>query len=199
MLNMCSPFLSYGIVEAYRVPLEVADSSLDTWRKRGWLMHSGPNKLVFSGVDIMTRLLTDDTRKLDGLYIEFANTADPSGIVPPTVDPLVGVEYYTSLSGDHDYLRVPLRVEGDFEASDTRYSGNRVRFIGVSGGANGVRGLPFGSAAGSVAYGAALALLGKTPADDLIYSRVYMVNLDPVGDNQAIGISWSATLLHPEH
>jgi hypothetical protein len=157
---------------------------------------AGANDLVFSGVDVMARLMAEPGT-LNGLYIEYANSAS---LPIPVINPSEGVAYYTGLDGTtRDYLRVPARPDGTLEASDSRYTGNRIRFIGVSGGERGVKGLPFGSAAGSAVVGAALVMLGKPPADDLVYARYYATAAEPLSDNQAIGVSWTLTLKHPQH
>ncbi len=192
-MNHEIPFRSAGSVELYRFPRDLED-----WRRERYLVSSGPNVLTFSGVDVMARLLAGQG-SLNGLYLEFANTTDPSSIAPPAVTPTVGVEYYTGLSGQYDYMRAPLRLDGALEASDSRYGSNRLRLIGTSGGAAGVHGLPFSAIAGSAVYGAALVMLGKTPADDIVYARHYFAQPDTIGDNQAIGISWTLTLTHPQH
>lgn len=196
-MNQTIPFRSAGSVELYRLPAAAGDSLAD-WRRCGVLVSSGRNDLVFSGVDVMARLLAGQGR-LDGLYLEFANGIDPAAFPPPAVNPRYGVEYYTGLSGAHDYMRVPLRVDGALEASDSRYVSNRVRFLGTSGGAAGARGLPFSASAGSAVYGAALVMLGKTPADDLVYARYSLPRAEAISDNQAVGISWTLTLTHPQH
>ena len=190
---MDQTLLSSGAVEVYRFPRHIRD-----WRQPRYRVAGGTNALLFSGVDVMARALAEGAR-LDGMYLEYVNTANPGALTPPTIDVLAGVEYYTGLTGDRDYLRVPLRLDGGFEAADSRYRGNRARFIGVSGGAAGVHGLPFGGTAGSAVCGMALAVTGKTAADDMVYARYYLAQADAVGDNQAIGAAWTLTLKHPQH
>jgi hypothetical protein len=187
-----------GWVEVWRLPPDLSGRDSSDWLWRGEQIWRGPNALVYSGVDAMARLLAGRSGGLDGLYLEYANTGDPGLVTPPAVDPLVGVEYYTGLAAPRDYLRVPARLDGGPDPVDSRYRGNRLRLVGTSAGARGVNGLDFSGAAGSVIYGAALALLGPAPADDLVYARTYFGDFDVLAANKQVGVSWVLTLRHPE-
>lgn len=193
-------FYPKGFVEVYTLP-DGTPAQLSLWKLMGHCIHSGPNQNVFSGIDLMVKLLSgeiDSYPGINGIYIEFENTADPASVVVPSVDTTKGVEYYRALSGQRDYLRVPALLYGKLSATDTRYRSNKAHYLGNSGGANGVNGLQFSAMAGSAVYGAALVHLGKTPADDIVYARHYMPAAKGVPAEQQVGMSWISSLHHKD-
>ncbi len=103
--------------------------------------------------------------KVNAVYVEFQNVPSPGdpGTVP-SYDRDEGTEYYTALTGDRDYLRVPLVAEPTLDVGDGYeefFTGedddcNRMTFFAQTAGTLGVNGLAFGSATNSVAVGIAL-------------------------------------------
>lgn len=192
-------FHPVGFVEVYGIP-RGTETNLDRWRASGERLYSGPNQTVFSGIDLVVQILSGvlDGPGLNGMYLEFENTADPSAVVIPGIDNTKGVEYYRQLASPRDYLRVPLQLYGNLAASDSRYKANKAHYLGNSGGASGVNGLAFSALAGSAVYGAALVKLGRTPADDIVYARSYMTVAKGVPAEQQIGVSWISVLHHKD-
>lgn len=141
--------------------------------------------------------------KINGIYVEFQNVASPGdpGDVP-AFDRGEGIEYYTALTGDRDYLRLPLLstpqlgVEDDYTNFFTGEGDdfNKMTFFAQTSGVLGVNGLEFSSGANSLAVGIALV---ATPvlADrtrDIVFGRAYFEIAEqvPKESSHQIGLSW---------
>lgn len=141
--------------------------------------------------------------RINAVYVEFQNVASPGdpGDVPE-FDRADGVEYYTSLTGDRDYLRLPLLSEPALSV-DPAYADyftgegddfNTMTFFAQTAGTLGVNGLEFSSGANSLAVGIALV---ATPvwADrtrDVVFGRTYFEVAEQVAKEAShqIGVSW---------
>ncbi len=144
--------------------------------------------------------------RISTIYVEFQNVASPGdpGSVP-AYDRDEGVEYYTGLAGDRDYLRLPLLSEPvlSVSAAGTPYfegegdDFDTMTFFAQTSGALGVNGLEFSSSANSLAVGIAL-VATPVPADrtrDVVFGRAYFA-LDeqvPKEASHQIAVSWEQT------
>ena len=149
------------------------------------------NLVLYSGADILAKLLSGASEyAVKTMYLEFANTASP---VVPTFDRTGGLAYYNGLTGDYDFLRVPLQVSPALSSSDAVYANNIVSFYGISEGAVGVLGKAFSYAAGSNVFGAAL-VASPNPgeqSEDVVFSRVYTgIGKIPKEAGFEIGVLW---------
>jgi hypothetical protein len=142
--------------------------------------------------------------KINAIYVEFQNVpspGDPGDVPAYTRDE--GVGYYTSLTDDRDYLRLPLLSEPRLSVADGYeefFTGqddsfNEMTFFAQTSGALGVNGLSFSDSSNSVAIGIALV---ATPvwADrtrDVIFGRAYFAVEEQVTKEPShqIGVSWS--------
>jgi len=131
-----------------------------------------------------------------GMYIEFDNSG---GVVtPPTVTRGDAADYYGSLTGTQDYLRVPLTAtaEGNSD-TDTYALPNIGIFSAQTTGTQGVHGLEFSNAAGSRIYGAALVIFRdpNTADSDIVFARAYIDDADAQLQKltrSQIGLTWEA-------
>ena len=135
--------------------------------------------------------------KITGMFLEFANVASPSTVVPPPVfGRSGGMSYYNSLSSsaNFDYLRVPLEATNQALAS-----GNSVlTFFAASQGTVGVNGKLFSDTVNSKLIGGALVAI-VNPADrsqDLVFSRFYLDTASQAVKiaNRQLGLEWQLTL-----
>lgn len=142
--------------------------------------------------------------RISAVYAEFENVASPGDpATAPEYDRDEGVEYYTSLSGSRDYLRLPLLSEptlavasgyGDyFSGVDDDF--NQMTFFAQTSGSAGANGLAFSEAANSVVLGVAL-VATPVPADrtrDVVFGRAYFATNQQVAkaDGHQVGVSWS--------
>lgn len=144
--------------------------------------------------------------KISTIYVEFQNVAGPGDPASfPDFDRDEGVEYYTGLAGDRDYLRLPLLSEPALSVAPDAtnfFSGegddfDTMTFFAQTAGALGVNGLEFSSGANSVAVGIAL-VATPVPADrtrDVVFGRAYFA-LDeqvPKEASHQIAVSWEQT------
>ena len=162
------------------------------------------NLILFSGADILAKLLSgDNTFRIATMYMEFKNLASPGDPVPiPSFDRSGGIAYYNGLlaSSDLDFIRIPLQIAPTFSSSDeTTYEDNKVTFIGVSEGTVGFHGKAFGPGSNSAVYGAGL-VSSPDPDDqslDRVFSRVYAGGVsgwsDPIEKEAGtqIGVTWT--------
>jgi len=141
--------------------------------------------------------------KLNTFYLEFENVAAPGDpVAAPAFDTSEGIEYYQGLSGDRDYLRVPIRGEPSIEIASgfeevftNGVNGNKLVFVGMSSGTAGVNGLPFSDSANSTIFGMALvaALDPTDAARDLVFGRMYWTEAAeqvPKEPSKQVVVSW---------
>lgn len=189
-----------GRVRAHRVPMSRGIPYFIT----GWQPTTPwrPNLTVFEWASMGCRLFTaGDTRyRISGMYLEFANVAAPGDPVSiPTFNRTRNIDYYNALTGNVDYLRVPLTAF-TVDSSDLNVypNGNRMTFFARSAGLQGSHGLEFGYNQNSVIYGASLvALVHATDyTQDLVFASVYF----PEGEQQPklatsqVGLEWEKVL-----
>jgi hypothetical protein len=136
------------------------------------------------------------------LYVEFENQSNPA--VDISVAPFsrtVDVAYYGSLSGNRDYLRLPIVIEPTLGVS-TGYeanlpinqSANQLTFFVQTSGNTGVHGLNFASNANSKVYAAALVASPDfgDPTKDVVFARTMFSAGNQVikEASSQIGITW---------
>jgi len=150
------------------------------------------NLVLYSGADILAKLLSGDSRyAVNTMFMEFTSAA----VTVPTFDRTGGIAYYAGLAADPDidYLRLPLTVNPQIDSSDDAlYVGNRVTFFGISEGTAGRWGKTFTD--GVKVYGAALAAAVDVndPTQDVVFSRAY-AGIDSItkASGFEIGVSWT--------
>ena len=161
-----------------------------------------PNLILYSGADVLAKLLSGNSEyKINGMYLEFKNLADPTDpITPPTFDRTGGRDYYDGLvsSPDTDFIRVSLASLPLLQATDVDYSNNQITFFSISSGSTGFHGKTFSSAANSAVFGAALIATpgGSDQAQDIVYARVYS-GIDKIlkESSREIGVTWVTQFL----
>lgn len=159
---------------------------------------------------IVAQLLRGRTEyRLAGFYVEFENVADPDDVVAvPSFGADEGIEYYQTLAGARDYLRIGLVTTptldivtgyGDYFDRNDPEQGNRLTLFGQTEGFLGVNGVEFSAAANSKVCGVALVAIPNP--DDRSQDRIFARGYYPT-DRQLlkqassqIGISWRQPLL----
>lgn len=159
------------------------------------------NSVLYSGADLLARLLATGAPKLNAMYIEFKNLAAPvDPIVPPAYDRSGGLAYYNGLdsSPDTDFIRVPLLAEPARTSSDAElYDANQLTIFAQTEGLVGFHGKPFSPSANSAVFGAAL--IGSPDlgdqTQDLVFARVY-TGIDKLlkEEGHEIGVTWVVRL-----
>jgi len=187
----------YG-VDMFKQPsvgqLELSEISVDG--KKLWTV-SAPNTVVYTGVDLMARMLTWEDIRINAAYLEFV----PNGETPPSVaaDPEDGRNYYADLEvavgPQSDYLRVPIVTPPYTESTDdTKFEGNKVVFTAFSSGETGVGGKVFGE--GAQIYG--LALVHAPDMDDrtqdIVFARSYSFSPREKTALSQIMLRWTHTV-----
>lgn len=136
------------------------------------------------------------------LYVEFENQADPATAI--SIAPFsraVDISYYGSLSGNRDYLRLPIVIEPTLGVSDgyeenlpINQSANQLTFFVQTSGNTGVRGLNFASNVNSKVFAAALVASPDfgDPTKDVIFARTMFGTSNQVVKEASsqIGITW---------
>ena len=145
----------------------------------------------------------DRSYKINRMYVEFENVADPSDpVAVPSYDAYDLRSYYDNLSGTRDFLRIPL--EGDPQLSiasgyadyfEDGATGNSLLFRAVTQGSVGMNGLTYSNGANSKVYGLALvaAPVDADKTQDVLICRAYFEVADQKlkaasGEN---GLSWA--------
>lgn len=158
---------------------------------------TGKNAVVYTGLDLLGKLLAGQGQAPNVVYLEFRNGGTTPSI---TVDPAAGRDYYAGLEvagNDSDYLRVPLMATPVMASSDdTKFLTNKVTFSVISAGAvTGQGGKEFSSTAISKVYGVALVSAPdfSDVSQDIVFSRSY--DFTPVTKqlNEEVTITWSHT------
>ena len=136
------------------------------------------------------------------LYVEFENQDDPE--TPISVAPFsrsVSVEDYANLSGNRDYLRLPIVIEptlgvspGYEENLPVNQSANQLTFFVQTSGTTGVHGLSFASNVNSKVYAAALVASPDfgDPTKDVVFARTMFTTANQITKEASsqIGITW---------
>lgn len=136
------------------------------------------------------------------LYVEFENQSDPD--TPISVAPFsraISTEYYANLSGQRDYLRIPIIIEptlgvsaGYEENLPVNQSANQLTFFVQTVGTSGAHGLPFASNVNSKVYAAALVASPdfNDPTKDVVFARTMFTTANQITKEASsqIGITW---------
>jgi hypothetical protein len=89
------------------------------------------NLILYSGADILARVLTGDTDyKVNGMFLEYRNGIPAA----PSITRSRVRTYYEGLVAPSGYVRVPTLAAASFAASSTDYSGNMVTYIATTDG-----------------------------------------------------------------
>lgn len=159
------------------------------------------NLVLFEAASIMTKLLAGDAAyQIAGIYLEYANVLDAGDpVIPPVYDRGEAHTYYAALASDpdRDYLRLPLATKGLSSGDLGTYpAGNVAAFHSqtLQDVTTGVHGKPFGGAATSRIYGAALVAI-PFPNDrsrDLLFSRYYWDAAEQLvkAESKQISVLW---------
>ena len=149
--------------------------------------------------------------RINGMYLEFENVADPEdAVTPPDFTPDAGIEYYQALSGSgtRDYMRVPLvsspvlsihpGYEDGYEAGVT---GNKLTVYAQSAGSTGVHGKTFSNGVNSKLFGAALIVAPDwgDATQDIICNRAYVASDEQLVKPTMLQLSasWELSFLLP--
>lgn len=165
-----------------------------------------PNQIQYQWGAIAAYCIGKGNRnyRINALYIEYENVADPSDAVTvPTFGRDEGQDYYQDLSfsASRDFLRVPLSFEptigiesgfADYFTAGT--NGNKLTFFTQTQGTSGFHGKAFTNAANSKVFGAALVATPEfaDPTKDLIFARTYFEVSDQTVKevSSQVGITW---------
>ncbi len=192
MLTNISKSLYEGRVSSYQVPegAGLAD----------WQFHAEEkNDLTDCWGALLQKLLRGvvdgKSYHINAMYIEFDNSGGP--VTPPVIDPAAQLEYFNGLTGDQDYLRVPIIATSEEKSDPALPLSNVAVFLAHTSGSAGVNGLTFSNAAGSRIYGGALVAMldEQDPSQDIVFARWYFSEsgkqLEKLANAQ-IGIKWKS-------
>jgi hypothetical protein len=149
------------------------------------------NLILYSGADILASALSGlPGGVVNGMYMEYKNDAIGVG---PSVTRDRDASYYTSLSGDYGYCRVPT-ISGVTSSSGADYEGNEITFVAITDGTYGGGALTDGV---SRFYGAGLisSPAWSDPSSDRLFSALNFEAssvLTPVikAANAQFGVRW---------
>lgn len=139
---------------------------------------------------------------ISAMYIEFENQDDPeTPVAAGSFGRDLGKNYYNALSGDRDFLRVPMLIEptsgivsGYESLLPQEQQINKLTFFVQTAGMIGENGLTFSSAQGSKVYAAALiaAPVFSDKSKDVIFARTVFDTANQVTKETSaqIGITW---------
>ena len=154
------------------------------------------NLILYSGADVMARVLAGQNYAVSTMYVEFKNLAVPGTVTPPTFgrEPAHGLAYYDSLSGsvDVDFLRIPIVISPSLTSSDVAsFDNNQVNFFAITEGTQGFHGKDFSAASNSAVYGAALVSspVWSDQTQDIVFARGYPGTIAKQASSQ-IGTQW---------
>lgn len=165
-----------------------------------WELHAEvENDLTDCWGHILQRLVRGvvdgNTYHINAMYIEFDNSGGP--VTPPVIDPTQQLAYFDGLTGDQDYLRVPVIATSEEKSDPALALANTAVFLAHTSGSLGVNGLAFSNAAGSRVYGGALVAMldEQDPSKDIVFARWYFsdagTQLEKLANAQ-IGIKWKS-------
>jgi len=139
---------------------------------------------------------------ISALYIEFENQENPADVIATTGFARdVGINYYNSLSGERDFLRIPLSLEpalgvsSGFEANlPISQQANQLTFFAQTSGTTGVRGKAFSNVVNSKVFAATLvaAPVFSDRTKDAVFARTMFTGANQVTKEASsqIGITW---------
>lgn len=150
---------------------------------------------MYAGYDVIGRAMAGYSNYyINYFYFEYVNVAAIPVPAVPSFNRTAGIEYYTGLGANQDYLRVPISITPNLQATSSSYDNNQVEFFATSSGFTaGEGGTAFTAAQQSTVNGIALVCSPDTSdsSQDIVCARAYF---DP-GDeilliaNQNIGIT----------
>lgn len=193
MLTKICKSMYRGRVGVYRV---ADDAGLNNWQ----FVSEQKNDVTDCWGAILQRLLRGladgKTYHINGMYIEFDNSGGP--VTPPVIDPAQQLDYFTSLTGDQDYLRVPIMATSEEKSDPSLLLPDTAIFLAQTAGSVGENGLAFSNAAGSRVYGGALVAMTNEsdPAIDIVFARWYFTDTSKQLEklvNGQIGIKWKSS------
>lgn len=180
-------------------------------RVRGWRIDEGStrreplsgwrdNQTMYDWGTVVGKLLQGlSGYHVNGMYVEFENTAGSVSI--PSFDRSGGVSYYQGLSGSgvRDFLRVPMTAATLSSTDETLFpGGNRVTFFAQTQGSVGQHGLTFSAGANSKVFGAALVAMPEQAdyTQDLVFSRFYFDTAAQIAKvaSAQVGVEWAVEL-----
>ena len=156
-----------------------------------------PNTLVYTGVDLIARMLAWEDVRINAAYLEFMPAdGSSSGTIGGAVDPAEGRDYYQAIDEGHgpgsDYLRVPIVTPPYLESTDTsKFAGNRVVFSAFSVGSEGINHQQFG--VGARIFGLALVYAPdmNDRTRDIVFARSYGFEPREKTDVHQIMLRWA--------
>lgn len=151
------------------------------------------NLVTFSGADMLAQLMAKQPQFAPGgMYMEFKNTGG-TAVSPPSYNRSGATEYFQTLSGGADFMRIPLQVTPLLSKSNDNYKNNQVTYFATTQGLAGAKNsTPFNN--NSVVYGAALVAIPVLDdiSQDVVFSRVYteIGSIQKVSGHE-IGVTWT--------
>jgi hypothetical protein len=161
-------------------------------------IHSQKNLVVNTAADVMA-LSVAGQAPINGMYMAYENSAPPIVEATPLVTRAANYYHTTGSADPRGFVRVPTISQPAFAASDPKYNGNQITFVGISN-SNVV--IPDGGNAvadgTSQFYGAALLHLSPAGyASDILFSAV---TFDDIGPSEFVkiagaqlGLRWTLT------
>lgn len=164
------------------------------------------NQIQYAWGAVATRCigLGDRNFRINAMYVEYENVADPEDpVTPPTFGRDEDRSYYgdLALSGTRDFLRVPLLLQPSIgiETGFEDYfiegvSGNLLTFHAQTQGTVGFHGKSFNDGVNSKVFGVALVAtpVFADPSQDIVFARTYFDTEDQTSKlaSSQIGITW---------
>ena len=157
------------------------------------------NLVVYGAADILAQVLTGNMAyKLSTMYFEFDNlvfTPPPAHLTDRTANRA----YYDFPPGTRDYLRLPLSGAPALTASTLDYTGNRLTYFGMTAGSGQLGEAGQANYTNGVSNVIGVGLLASptplVPANDVLFSRVYLAVPIQKEANKQVAISWEITLI----
>lgn len=152
------------------------------------------NLIVDSHLEIIRNALFVGVKdyRIRHFYVEFENNVATPPVATPVFDATRNVSYYLNLSGQKDFLRVPVGT-----TNDNGGSGDLV-ILGKINQSVGVLGLSFSEAQGSIVYGYGLVASPSIQdhTQDVLFSCVYLpeANQIEVVDGKQLGVQYTVEL-----
>lgn len=162
------------------------------------LTYEARNLVLYSGADILARLLAGETGKISHVYIEYENTAGAVSPVPAGRG--VTAVDLQSMTPPRDFLRAPLAATPLKYSTDVgSYAGNGVTFHAVTTATQGaLHGALTPFSAGSNSVVMAVSLVAATRgviAGDLLYARHVLSTPLPVTGLGQVSVTWNTEVL----
>ncbi len=164
------------------------------WNEAGQSVESH-NLVVFTGADIITRLLTGNQAfRIQSMYFVYENTVGvPTPLVPSRNDVQAT---FQALVAPKDYLRAPILEPTQLSSTAVQYQSNQATFLSVTVGTVGAHGVPFGSANNSkVTNVVLLASPTGLAAGDVVYASFALPTAIAAAGSGQISAAWNVRAL----